>query len=64
MTKTGTFTLAGYAAARRPDGSFLPSVPLYVDSEAAGPDLTSRLSQALQKLFAAENGQTATGGAA
>lgn len=64
MTKTGTFTLAGYAAARRPDGSFLPSVPLYVDSEAAGPDLTNRLSQALRRLFVAEDGQQASGGAA
>lgn len=62
MTKTGTFTMIGYAAARRPDGSFMPSVPLYVEGEA-GTEFTTRMSRVLRGLFETSDNK-ASGGAA
>ena len=63
MTKTGTFTMIGYAATRRPDGSFLPSVPLYIEGET-GTDFTGRMSRMLHELYETRDTGEASGGAA
>ena len=63
MTKTGTFTMIGFAAARRPDGSFMPSVPLYVEGEA-GTEFATRMSRVLRELYETRDAGKASGGAA
>ena len=63
MTKTGTFTMIGFAAARRPDGSFLPSVPLYIEGET-GTDFAGRMSMMLRELYETRDAGKASGGAA
>lgn len=44
----------GETALRAPDGSFLPSVPLYVKAEDVGEEAEERLIYDIGKLFAAK----------
>ena len=44
----------GETALRAPDGSFLPSVPLYVKAEDIGDDAEERLISDIGRLFAAK----------
>ena len=63
MTKT--FRQIGYAAMRRPDGSFEPSVPLYIDEDSIPAEFTEAISRSLAALFSrSQGGDAPAGGAA
>ena len=64
MVKSGTFRQIGFAAARNPDGSFMQSVPIYIDEETAPKEVSESIGRALAALFASTRTDAARGGAA
>lgn len=62
MTKT--FRQIGYAASRKPDGTFMPSVPLYIDEESITAEFADTVTRALAALFASTPSADAPAGGA
>ena len=58
IVKTGTFRQCGFTAARKPDGSFLPPVRLWIEetdaAAASFKDMTDAFARLVRPLFDAD----------